>query len=581
MPRARIDEHRNLGDRLLQDGDVRGGTREFRRVAELQPTNLDARFHLGLSGCGRATTASRCATCGRWWRSAGRAPRSSRHGAALERIGRHGATRASPRTRRRGWPRSGRRCSSPAPSSLLKQGEAHAAAEAFAALPRGAGEGKAPAAYYAFALLAEAAAGRGGRGGAAGGGGDRRAPPQRAGAPALGRGAERRGEWEQAEAHTAARRRRTASCPQAHKASATPSTAAARTRRRRICTAAPCGSTRAGRRRVLRWATSTTSGWSARGGEALAPRAGDQPRQQPWCGPTWSWWRTCCDERPHPPPALRSLRPPAGGRRRGAGEAQAQDRARPRLQLLVLQGQVPAPPHRGAHAGAGAGKLRRVRARCWSRSRGSTTSCSTRSPSTSPSSSATWRPGRRWRRRWCRSSSRRRAPSACGARGRASGEEAYTVSILLQRVGGEAPPHAPSSERVRIVGTDIDRRSLENASRGDYPDLSLTETPARVRERWFSRRPPFRIRPEAQRGCRSTRRDLISEPADGRAEPDLLPQRGDLLRPRDPGAAVQGLLRRAGPRRLPGAGEGGDADRRGAPLFRPVNNRERIFRKPA
>ncbi|MDQ3557096.1 MAG: protein-glutamate O-methyltransferase CheR [Gemmatimonadota bacterium] len=95
--------------------------------------------------------------------------------------------------------------------------------------------------------------------------------------------------------------------------------------------------------------------------------------------------------------------------------------------------------------------------------------------------------------------------------GSASGEEAYTVSILLRR-WAEHHGGAGQLGRFRIVGTDIDRRSLEAARQAEYPELSLVETPAEVRERWFGAGPPFRLVPEARENVSFLRRDLISEP---------------------------------------------------------------------
>jgi chemotaxis methyl-accepting protein methylase len=173
-----------------------------------------------------------------------------------------------------------------------------------------------------------------------------------------------------------------------------------------------------------------------------------------------------------------------------------------------------------------------------------------------------------------------KGPIRVWSAGSASGEEAYTVSILLQE-WAEKHRRVPELERVRIVGTDIDRRSLENAARGVYPELSLTETPARVRERWFSDGPPFRIRPEAQRGVSFTRRDLISERAeagqslifcrnvviyfDREIQERLFKDFYDALVPG--GFLVLGKVET-----LIGVAR---------TLFRPVNNRERIFQKPA
>ena len=173
-----------------------------------------------------------------------------------------------------------------------------------------------------------------------------------------------------------------------------------------------------------------------------------------------------------------------------------------------------------------------------------------------------------------------KGPIRIWSAGSASGEEAYTISILLQE-WAERHRRTAELERVRIVGTDIDRRSLENAQRGAYPELSLTETPERIKERWFSPGPPFRIRPEAQRNVSFVRRDLISERAEGgqhlilcrnvviyfdrEIQERLFKDFYDALVPG--GFLVMGKVET-----LIGVAR---------TLFRPVNNRERIFRKPA
>ena len=102
-----------------------------------------------------------------------------------------------------------------------------------------------------------------------------------------------------------------------------------------------------------------------------------------------------------------------------------------------------------------------------------------------------------------------RGPVKVWSAGAASGEEAYTASILmrewLEKQGRRGEEH-----RIRITGTDIDRRSLEAARKGEYPDLSMTETPPRIRDRWFTGGPPWTVRPEARPGVEFERRDLIS-----------------------------------------------------------------------
>ncbi|HET6232831.1 MAG TPA: protein-glutamate O-methyltransferase CheR [Longimicrobiaceae bacterium] len=164
--------------------------------------------------------------------------------------------------------------------------------------------------------------------------------------------------------------------------------------------------------------------------------------------------------------------------------------------------------------------------------------------------------------------------------GSSSGEEAYTVSILA-REWAEKHGRGADLARLHVLGTDIDRRSLEAAQRGEYPDLSLQETPQAVRERWFSPGPPYRIRPEVQRNVAFVRRDLISEPPppeqnlifcrnvviyfDREIQERLFKGFYDALVPG--GFLVMGKVETLiGPART---------------LFRAVNNRERIFQKPA
>jgi len=94
--------------------------------------------------------------------------------------------------------------------------------------------------------------------------------------------------------------------------------------------------------------------------------------------------------------------------------------------------------------------------------------------------------------------------------GSSSGEEAHTVSILM-REWCERNGCRKEMERVRITGTDIDRRSLETARNGVYPELSLTETPEPIRQRWFAREgASFRVSAEAKQGVQFVHRDLIS-----------------------------------------------------------------------
>jgi chemotaxis methyl-accepting protein methylase len=163
--------------------------------------------------------------------------------------------------------------------------------------------------------------------------------------------------------------------------------------------------------------------------------------------------------------------------------------------------------------------------------------------------------------------------------GCASGEEPYTVSMIL-RQWAEARGRTSELRRFQILGTDIDRHSLESARRAEYGVLSMTETPPAAQERWFSEGPPFRLDPRITAPVSFERRDLISQPAptqqhlilcrnviiylDRQIQEELFLRFYDALAPG--GFLVLGkvetLLGRA------------------RALFRPVNNRERVFMKP-
>jgi chemotaxis methyl-accepting protein methylase len=94
--------------------------------------------------------------------------------------------------------------------------------------------------------------------------------------------------------------------------------------------------------------------------------------------------------------------------------------------------------------------------------------------------------------------------------GCASGEEAYSLAILL---------HAHASARadtarlrgVSVLGTDIDRGSLETAERGVYGEAAFADTPSHLRRRYFSVEPPHVVDPEVRTLVRFQRRDLLRE----------------------------------------------------------------------
>lgn len=217
VPQARIDEHRNLGVAFYKTGMYEEATREFRRVTELQTEALDARFYLGLialrSGEGRQAVRAFKDLIGA---GGGRAAAFHNLALALEELGLLPQARAAADEALRLAP--GRPEFRLGDAILrFKQGDAEAA-DAFARYREALGAGRPPAVYYAFAILALAAAGR-------------MDDALRTGAEGLERHAgsiplllhlgavrERRGEWDEAEALFRRATEERDAPPQAHKA---------------------------------------------------------------------------------------------------------------------------------------------------------------------------------------------------------------------------------------------------------------------------------------------------------------------------------------------------------------------------
>ena len=94
--------------------------------------------------------------------------------------------------------------------------------------------------------------------------------------------------------------------------------------------------------------------------------------------------------------------------------------------------------------------------------------------------------------------------------GCASGEEAHSLAILMHRY---VVDRGESSRlgRVGVIGTDIDRASLEAARRGAYVEAAFADTPAVLRERYFSPTSPHVVHDAVRRMVRFEHRDLLNE----------------------------------------------------------------------
>lgn len=161
--------------------------------------------------------------------------------------------------------------------------------------------------------------------------------------------------------------------------------------------------------------------------------------------------------------------------------------------------------------------------------------------------------------------------------GSASGEEAYSVSILL-REWAERSGRA-DADSFQIVGTDIDRQSLAAADVAAYPALSLADLTPAQRERWFEPGPPFQLHAEARRGVTFQRRDLISD--EPLREQSLILCRNVIIYLDRP--VQENLFRRFYDALLPGGflvlGKVETLFGTARTLFRPIDNRRRIFQK--
>ena len=105
-----------------------------------------------------------------------------------------------------------------------------------------------------------------------------------------------------------------------------------------------------------------------------------------------------------------------------------------------------------------------------------------------------------------------RAPIRIWSAGCASGEETYTLAILLHR---RLAALGKKARAVEIIGTDIDAASLEAAERGVYDAPALADVPADRRAAYFAGDGPYAIIPAVRALVRLRRHDLLADPAPG------------------------------------------------------------------
>jgi chemotaxis protein methyltransferase CheR len=96
--------------------------------------------------------------------------------------------------------------------------------------------------------------------------------------------------------------------------------------------------------------------------------------------------------------------------------------------------------------------------------------------------------------------------------GCSSGEEVYSLAALFHRHAERAGALHRLS-RVRVLGSDIDRASLEAAERGAYDEAAFADTPPDLRARYFTASAPHLVSPELRAIARFERRDILREDA--------------------------------------------------------------------
>lgn len=96
--------------------------------------------------------------------------------------------------------------------------------------------------------------------------------------------------------------------------------------------------------------------------------------------------------------------------------------------------------------------------------------------------------------------------------GCSSGEEPYSLAVLFHQYAEQRNQAGDLARRLRVLGTDIDARSLDAAQQGGFEESDFSDTPPALRLRYFAQEPPFTIVPEVRRLVRFERRDLLADP---------------------------------------------------------------------
>lgn len=160
--------------------------------------------------------------------------------------------------------------------------------------------------------------------------------------------------------------------------------------------------------------------------------------------------------------------------------------------------------------------------------------------------------------------------------GCASGEEPYTLSMLFQEYAEE---HNENGDKLRVLGTDLDKEVLAAAARGVYSSFAMTDISEAQQARWFESGTSFTLKPEGRRNVRFGELDLIKDP---------FPEKQHMICCRNviiyfERSLQEELFVRFHQALVPGGflvlGKVEAMFGKAASMFRPISNRHRVFRK--
>jgi chemotaxis methyl-accepting protein methylase len=100
----------------------------------------------------------------------------------------------------------------------------------------------------------------------------------------------------------------------------------------------------------------------------------------------------------------------------------------------------------------------------------------------------------------------------CWSAGCASGEEPYTLAVLLLE---QARARGARADRCVVDATDLDPAVLERARAGAYRAAALDETPPDLAARYFTGADPWVVREDVRARVRFLGHDLLREPPPG------------------------------------------------------------------